>query len=151
MHGLVAARLGDAEMALRFFRQTAAIDLADTHVATDGGVHIAALGGIWTGAGIRSLPDCPCTYDGIAVEPRLPSSLAPPSLPGPAARNRRLKISIDPDAQIVEATLEAGEPMTLVMGGRAKPALLRGRSRGRNEKSPRAGLNRQLLPPHFVG
>ena len=47
MHGLVAARLGDTEMALRFFRQTAAIDLADTHVAIDGGVHIAALGGVW--------------------------------------------------------------------------------------------------------
>ena len=31
-------------MALRYFRQTAAIDLADTHVAIDGGVHIAALG-----------------------------------------------------------------------------------------------------------
>jgi trehalose/maltose hydrolase-like predicted phosphorylase len=30
-------------MALRYFRQ---IDLADTHVAIDGGVHIAALGGI---------------------------------------------------------------------------------------------------------
>ena len=47
MHGLVAARLGYAEMALRYFRQTAAIDLADTHAAIDGGVHIAALGGIW--------------------------------------------------------------------------------------------------------
>ena len=34
-------------MALRYFRQTAAIDLADTHAAIDGGVHIAALGGIW--------------------------------------------------------------------------------------------------------
>ena len=47
MHGLVAARLGYSEMALRYFRQTAAIDLADTHVAIDGGVHIAALGGVW--------------------------------------------------------------------------------------------------------
>ena len=45
MHGFVAARLGCSEMALRHFRQTAAIDLADTHVAIDGGVHIAALGG----------------------------------------------------------------------------------------------------------
>jgi hypothetical protein len=47
MHGFVAARLGYSEMALRYFRQTAAIDLADTHVAIDGGVHIAALGGVW--------------------------------------------------------------------------------------------------------
>ena len=32
MHGLVAARLGEADMALRYFRQTAAIDLTDTQV-----------------------------------------------------------------------------------------------------------------------
>ena len=30
MHGFVAARLGYSEMALRYFQQTAAIDLADT-------------------------------------------------------------------------------------------------------------------------
>ena len=47
MHGLVAARLGYSELALRHFRHTAAIDLTDTHVAIDGGVHIAGLGGIW--------------------------------------------------------------------------------------------------------
>jgi hypothetical protein len=39
--GFVAARLGYSDLALRYFRQTAAIDLADTHVAIDGGVHIA--------------------------------------------------------------------------------------------------------------
>jgi trehalose/maltose hydrolase-like predicted phosphorylase len=47
MHGFVAARLGHSEMALRYFQQTAAIDLADAHVAIDGGVHIAALCGVW--------------------------------------------------------------------------------------------------------
>ena len=47
MHGLVAARLGYSEMALHYFRQAAAIDLADTHAALDGGIHIAALGGVW--------------------------------------------------------------------------------------------------------
>lgn len=47
MHGLVAARLGYSEIALGFLRKAADIDLADTRVATDGGVHIAALGGNW--------------------------------------------------------------------------------------------------------
>src|SRR5579863_320563 len=42
MHAFVAARLGYSETAMRYFRQTAAIDLADTHVAIDGGIHIAA-------------------------------------------------------------------------------------------------------------
>src|SRR5664279_4862993 len=59
MHGVVAARLGDVEMALRYFRQTAAIDLADTHAAIDGGVHIAALGGIWMLA-VSVSPGCRC-------------------------------------------------------------------------------------------
>ena len=43
-------------MAPRYFRQTAAIDLADTHVAIDGGIHIAALGGVWLMAGCPIAP-----------------------------------------------------------------------------------------------
>jgi trehalose/maltose hydrolase-like predicted phosphorylase len=142
MHGLVATRLGDAEMALRFFRQTVAIDLANTHVATDGGVHIAALGGIWMqsvfGFAGLSLHD-----DGIAVEPRLPAGWDRLAF-RVQWRGRRLKISIHPDTQIVEATLEAGEPMTLIIGGE------------RNQLCSAAALvvavkSRQPLRPHFVG
>jgi trehalose/maltose hydrolase-like predicted phosphorylase len=58
MHALVAARLGYSEMALRYFREAAAIDLADTHVAIDGGVHIATLGGIWQTPAIRLHTSC---------------------------------------------------------------------------------------------
>jgi len=49
MHGLAAARLGHSDMALRFFKKTSASDLADTHAAINGGVHVAALGGIVPG------------------------------------------------------------------------------------------------------
>ena len=72
MHGLVAARLGYAEMALRYFRQTAAIDLADTHVAIDGGVHIAALGGIWMTA-VFGFAGLSLRSDGMAIDPQLPA------------------------------------------------------------------------------
>ncbi|MGD0104466.1 MAG: glycosyl hydrolase family 65 protein [Rhodopila sp.] len=115
MHGLVAARLGDTEMALRFLRRTAAIDLADTQASVDGGVHIAALGGIWMltvfGFAGLSLRD-----DGIAIDPHLPAvwnSLAFRV----QWRRRSLMISIDRRRQVVEATLEAGETMTLTVGG----------------------------------
>ena len=47
LHGVAAARLGQSEIAMRSFRQTSATDLVDTHAAIDGGVHIAALGGMW--------------------------------------------------------------------------------------------------------
>ena len=86
MHGLVAARLGYSEMALRYFRQTAAIDLADTHVAIDGGVHIAALGGVWlmavfgfAGLSLRERRhgDRPATAGGLA-QPWLRLSVAWP-------------------------------------------------------------------------
>ncbi|MDQ2741309.1 MAG: hypothetical protein M3Z66_03295 [Chloroflexota bacterium] len=64
--------LRHSELALRFFRDTSEIDLADTHVAIDGGVHIAALGGVWMiavlgFAGLQLLPD------GLAIDPQLPA------------------------------------------------------------------------------
>src|SRR5262249_19043212 len=46
MHALVAARLGDTAMALRYLRATAAADL-DPDPNTAGGVHIAGLGALW--------------------------------------------------------------------------------------------------------
>ena len=93
MHGLVAARLGQSAMALRYFRQTAAIDLADTQVGTDGGVHIAALGGLWMlavlGFGGVSLRD-----EGLAIDPRLPAGWQ--SLAFRVQwRGRRVRIKVD--------------------------------------------------------
>jgi trehalose/maltose hydrolase-like predicted phosphorylase len=121
MHGLVAARLGDSEMALRFLRKTADIDLADTQVATDGGIHIAALGGIWMltvlGFAGLSLRD-----DGIDIDPHLPGDWH--SLTFRVQwRGRCLKLRIDQDKQIVGSVLEAGEPM--VFSVRSKPHELR--------------------------
>ncbi|MBX9460637.1 MAG: hypothetical protein KL785_05610 [Brevundimonas sp.] len=85
MHGLVAARLGDVEMALDYFHRTAAIDLADTKVAIGGGIHIAAQGGLWlmtvfgfAGLSLRS--------DGIGLAPPFAGELAQPGLRPPVAR-----------------------------------------------------------------
>jgi trehalose/maltose hydrolase-like predicted phosphorylase len=115
MHALVAARLGHSEMALRYFRQTAAIDLADTHVAIAGGVHIAALGGLWLTA-VFGFAGLSLRSDGIAVDPQLPASWR--SLGFRVQwHNRRLKIRIDQRKRLLEATLETGDPMTLVVRG----------------------------------
>ena len=122
MHGLVAARLGQSEMALRFFRETSEIDLADTHGAIDGGVHIAALGGVWMiavlgFAGLTLLPD------GLAIDPRLPSGWNTLTFRC-QWRGRCLQIRIDQRAGNCTAVLEAGKPMTLVVQG--EPHDLRG-------------------------
>ncbi|MDQ2765115.1 MAG: glycoside hydrolase family 65 protein, partial [Pseudomonadota bacterium] len=61
MHGLVAAR-----------HQTAAIDLAETRVAADGSIHVAALGGIWM-LGVFGFAGLSLRDDGIAIDPRLPA------------------------------------------------------------------------------
>src|SRR5690606_7949798 len=71
IHAALAARLGDSALALRYFRQTAEIDLANNMGNAAGGVHMAALGGLWQaavlGMGGLSLSDPP------APDPRLPA------------------------------------------------------------------------------
>ncbi|MCI4677760.1 glycoside hydrolase family 65 protein [Rhodoblastus acidophilus] len=113
MHGMVAARLGFSDVALCYFRQTAAIDLADTHAAIGGGVHIAALGGVWLMA-VFGFAGISLQNDSVAVDPKLPTDWR--SLGFRLQwRGRHLKMSIDQTEQHVEATLEAGEPMMLVV------------------------------------
>jgi trehalose/maltose hydrolase-like predicted phosphorylase len=113
MHGMVAARLGFSDVALCYFRQTAAIDLADTHAAIDGGVHIAALGGIWLMA-VFGFAGISLQNDSVAVDPKLPTNWR--SLGFRLQwRGRHLNMSIDQTEQRLEATLEGGEPMTLVV------------------------------------
>ena len=72
IHALVAARLGDMELAERYFTQAAAIDLDDTMGNAADGVHIAALGGLWQAAvlGFGGLTPQP---DGLGLDPRLPA------------------------------------------------------------------------------
>jgi trehalose/maltose hydrolase-like predicted phosphorylase len=116
MHGMIAARLGDLDMALRFFRQTAAIDLEATSVSNGGGVHIAALGGLWM-LGVLGFAGLSLREDGVAVDPRLPAGWN--SLAFRVQwRQRCVAISINQATQTVEATLEAGgDPMVVAVGG----------------------------------
>ena len=115
MHGLVAARLGRDEMALDFFRQTSAIDLADTHAAIDGGVHIAALGGIWMTA-VLGFAGLSLHADGLALNPQLPTNWRALSF-SVQWRGRALNINVRQSDPVIEATLQSGERMTLVFAG----------------------------------
>lgn len=115
MHGLVAARLGETELALRYFREGAANDLADTHVAIGGGVHIAAQGGVWLTA-VFGFAGLSLHGDTLAIDPKLPASWR--SLDFRVQwRGRRIKVRIEQATQSIEATLEAGEPMVLTVRG----------------------------------
>jgi trehalose/maltose hydrolase-like predicted phosphorylase len=116
MHGLVAARTGDTATALRFFRQTAAIDLSDSIDGSAGGIHIAALGGLWmmsvfgcAGLSLRS--------DGISIDPQLPIAWQNMAF-RVQWRGRRVEIRIDQAERLITATLEAGAPMIVFVGGK---------------------------------
>jgi beta-phosphoglucomutase family hydrolase len=71
IHALLAARLGDMALAQKYFRQASEIDLSDNRGDSAGGVHPAAMGGLWQAvvfgfAGLR------LTEDGPQLDPKLP-------------------------------------------------------------------------------
>jgi trehalose/maltose hydrolase-like predicted phosphorylase len=70
MHALAAARLGDAEMALRYLHESAATDLA-SGADDSGGVHIAGLGGIWQ-AVMLGFGGLDLMGETLGIDPRLP-------------------------------------------------------------------------------
>src|SRR6185312_13681253 len=70
MHALVAARLGDVELALRHLRQAAAADLEfDPNSA--GGIRIAGLGGVWQSV-VLGFAGLDLAGEAISLNPRLP-------------------------------------------------------------------------------
>ncbi len=115
MHGVAAGRLGETEKALRYFRQSAAIDLSDSYVGIGGGVHIAALGGNWMVA-VLGFAGLKARRDGIALDPNLPSEWR--SLAFTVQwHGRCVNIRVDHERQILEAELKDGGPMTLQLRG----------------------------------
>jgi len=114
VHGLVAARLGDGETALSYFQKTAAIDLADSQAADAGGVHIAALGGLWMMT-VFGFAGVTLHEGGIGLNPQLPPCWERLAFPI-QWRGRRLRILIDALRGRLDSTLEAGEPMTVFIG-----------------------------------
>jgi trehalose/maltose hydrolase-like predicted phosphorylase len=109
MHALVAARLSDAEMALRYLRETAATDL-DPNSA--GGVRIAGLGALWQ-ATILGFAGLDLRGDTLGIDPRLPPQWSRLSF-RVFWRGRSLAISIT--GNTAQATLEQGEPMEMRIG-----------------------------------
>ena len=117
MHGVVAARMGETEKALRYLRQSVAIDLSDSYVGIGGGVHIAALGGNWMVA-VLGFAGLQSRHDGIALDPKLPSKWRSMAF-NLQWRGRTVNIRVDNELQFLEAELKDGEPMTLHLSGDA--------------------------------
>lgn len=71
IHALFAARLDDLDLALRYFRQAMDIDLSNTLGNAAGGVHAAALGGLWQAA-VFGFAGVRLTEQGPEAHPNLP-------------------------------------------------------------------------------
>ena len=113
MHAMVAARLGDTELALRYLHEIADFD---PDPAAAGGVRIAGLGGVWQ-AVVMGFGGLDLTGDTPRVEPHLPSdwrSLAFKIL----WRGREIAIRITHDA--VETNLVSGEPVEMLVSGETR-------------------------------
>jgi trehalose/maltose hydrolase-like predicted phosphorylase len=108
MHALVAARLGDTEMALRYLRQAAATDL-DLDTSSAGGVRIAGLGAVWQ-AVIRGFAGLDLMGDKLGIDPKLPPEWRSLSF-RVCWRGRSVAIRIA--GRNIEATLLKGEEMEM--------------------------------------
>jgi trehalose/maltose hydrolase-like predicted phosphorylase len=120
MHALVAARLGDGEMALRYLHETAALDL-DPDPNTAGGVRIAGLGGLWQ-AVILGFAGLDLAGDEPRIEPRLPTRLRSLAFRF-CWRGRSVAIRIADGG--VQATLVKGEAMEIRIGNKLQNLTMR--------------------------
>jgi len=111
MHALVAARLGDAAMALRYLSETAATDL-DFDPNTAGGVRIAGLGAMWQAVvlGFAGLDMMGAT---LGIDPKLPSQWRELSF-RVFWRNRSVLIRLA--GTTTQVTLEKGDAMEMRIG-----------------------------------
>jgi kojibiose phosphorylase len=105
----VAARLGHVELAERYFREAAAIDLDDTMGNAAGGVHIAALGSLWQAA-VLGFAGLTLRPDGLGFDPHLPPAWRSLGF-SVEWRGRLVRVRLEHDTSTLAATLERGNPM----------------------------------------
>ncbi len=123
MHALVAARLGDVTLAERHFHEAAAIDLHDAMGNAAGGVHIAALGGLWQVA-VFGFGGMSMEPRGLAFAPRLPEGWTAMRFPI-RWRRRQILVCIERDPLTIAVTLKVGRPFVVRVGS-VKHRLQRG-------------------------
>jgi trehalose/maltose hydrolase-like predicted phosphorylase len=124
-HALVAARLGDAPLAERYFRRAAQIDLANDMGNGAGGVHIAALGGLWQAA-VLGFAGMALRPGGLRFAPCLPRGWHRLRFPV-CWRGRTLRVTLDGQRRCLEVELAGPAGMTVAVAGGPEVAALPGR------------------------
>ncbi len=95
VQSIIAAEVGYRDLALRYFRSSLFVDLADLHGNTGDGVHVASAAGIWNALvhGFAGMRDHGGT---ISFDPRLPDGWAGFSFTL-TLRGRWLQVGLEPD------------------------------------------------------
>jgi trehalose/maltose hydrolase-like predicted phosphorylase len=113
MHALVAARLGDTEMALRFLHRAAVADL-ELDPNSAGGIRIAGLGGVWQ-AVVLGFAGLDLSGEAIGLNPRLPPQWRSMSF---AVRWRGRRVQVRIANGTVRLAISDGAPVDCRIGGR---------------------------------
>jgi len=110
---IMAARLGDMDKAMDYFRRSATLDLDNAHGNTRDGIHTANMGGTWLGL-VSGFGGLRVKADGLRLHPRLPGSWDSYSFPL-CWRGSRLRVHVTDVGCRVEAL--GGEALTLRVYG----------------------------------
>lgn len=96
VQAIVAAEVGYQELALRYFWDSALVDLADLHSNTADGVHVASAGGVWSALvfGFAGMRDHGSVF---RFDPRLPESWTALEFTL-TRRDVRLRVRLETDA-----------------------------------------------------
>jgi trehalose/maltose hydrolase-like predicted phosphorylase len=113
LHALIAARLGDGALARRYMQQASDIDLADKMGNAAGGVHMAALAGLWQAA-VFGVAGVRAREDGIALAPQLPAGWTQLGC-CVQWRRCRLKLVFAADPARIEVTVEGSGELTIAV------------------------------------
>jgi kojibiose phosphorylase len=116
IYALIAARVGDLPLAQKYLKQASEIDLGNNMGNAAGGVHAAALGGLWQAmvfgfAGVR------VQENGIGFSPHLLSHWSRMAFPF-EWRRRKLRISIEPHT--IRVAISGSKPIHLELEGASK-------------------------------
>ncbi|MCB0912857.1 MAG: glycoside hydrolase family 65 protein [Propionibacteriaceae bacterium] len=136
VQSIVAAEVGYAELAERYFNAALWVDLADLHHNTDAGVHVASLGGLWQAlvSGFGGMRDYLSEW---SFDPRLPADWASLTFPLTLQGNR-LRVKVEQDQ--ISFNLETGTATSL-------PLVVQGRKVVVTQRSP---LVVPLSPPPLL-
>jgi kojibiose phosphorylase len=121
VHALVAARLGLDAATERYLDQTAEIDLGNAMGNASGGVHAAAMGGLWQAviSGVGGVRPAPDHDEALLIEPRLLPTWRHLGFPL-SWRGRQLDVHVEIGS--VEVAIEGRAPLPVRLAGAAGPA-----------------------------